>query len=79
MERVELAEAKPPKRLSTKGILGLWDDDFVRKLEQRQDIVPPFQIRVAAEFDIEHPATHLSRSALLHQPENTLDCFRLVA
>jgi hypothetical protein len=79
MERVELAESKPLKRLSANGVLGLWDDNFIRKLEERQDIVPSFQVRVAAGFDSEHPAAHPNRPARLHQSKNTLDCFRLIA
>jgi hypothetical protein len=78
MESVEFAEPKLSKRLSANGILGLWDNDFVRKLKQREDIVPPFQIRVAADFDIEHPAAHPNRPARLHQSKNTLDCFSLI-
>ncbi len=58
MESVEFAESQPLKRLGARRILRMRDNDLVSELEQSEDIVPPFQIRVATDFDFQHPATH---------------------
>lgn len=77
VERVELAEPEPLKRLGANRSFGPRDDDFVRKREKRKNVVPPFQVRVAANFDFEHATTHPCSPAHLHESKNALDRFRL--
>ncbi len=77
MESVEFAESQPLKRLGARRILRMRDNDLVSELEQSEDIVPPFQIRVATDFDFQHPTTHPRCPAGLHQSQNALNGFRL--